>query len=342
MHAGPRLGGDARPGRATAMISDKLSERAHELANQGEAFVTATVVRVQRPTSVEPGTVALVRGDGTIEGFVGGVCAEHSVRLYSLKVIDSGEPLLLRILPDGPEPAAVSEGMEVDAGREIASEDGAVTVKNPCLSGGALEIFLEPLLPSPRVTVAGNSLIAAAVRSLGPELGFEIVAPGDGGAISRAPSAEDLALVVAAHGRDELTVLRAGLEAGIPYVGLVASRKRGAAVIDELREDGVPQELLDAIETPAGIDIGARTPAEVALSILAQIVALRRGEASPLAGRAGRSASTAPAVPSTAVDPICGMTVVVLADTPAVEHDGQSSYFCCEGCKRTFEQQRAA
>jgi xanthine dehydrogenase accessory factor len=344
MHAGPRLGGDAGPGRATAMISDRLTERVHELATKGEAFVTATVVRVQHPTSVEPGTVALVRGDGTIEGFVGGVCAEHSVRLYSLKVIDSGEPLLLKILPDGPEPTAVSEGIEVNAGHEIASEDGTVTVKNPCLSGGALEIFLEPLLPAPRVTVAGNSLIAAAVRSLGPELGFEIVTPEGTGAGSVAPYAEDLALVVAAHGRDELSVLRAGLEAGVPYVGLVASRKRGAAVIEELREDGVAQELLDAIETPAGIDIGARTPAEIALSILAQIVALRRGKASTVAGRTGRgaSAAAAAATTSTAVDPICGMTVVVLADTPTVEHDGESSYFCCEGCKRTFEQQRAA
>jgi xanthine dehydrogenase accessory factor len=300
------------------MISDKLSQRAHELTERGEPFVTATVVRVQHPTSVEPGYTALVRGDGTIEGFVGGVCAEQSVRLYSLKAIDSGEPLLLRILP----------GAGDGDGEEIATEDeGAVTVQNPCLSGGALEIFLEPLLPKPRIEVVGESLIAASLRSLGPELGFNVG--------TAAPTADDLALVVAAHGRDELAALRAGLEAGVPYVGLVASHTRGTAVIDELRADGVAEELLQAIDTPAGIDIGARTPSEIALSILARIVEVRRSTGA-------RGPAVTPVTAVTATDPICGMTVVVNADTPSSERDGETVYFCCDGCRRTFEQQQAA
>jgi xanthine dehydrogenase accessory factor len=228
------------------MISDKLTQRAHELTELGKPFVTATVVRVQHPTSVEPGTVALVR-----------------------------------------------------------------------LSGGALEIFLEPLLPAPRVTVAGDSPIAAALRSLGPELGLELR--------TGSPSADDLALVIAAHGRDELGALRAGLEVGVPYVGLVASRKRGAAVIDELRADGVAEELLGAIETPAGIDIGARTPAEIALSILARIVAARREHRAPVAQHA-----------RTAVDPVCGMTVVIGPDTPSAQRNEETVYFCCEGCMNRF------
>jgi xanthine dehydrogenase accessory factor len=94
-----------------------------------EGFVTATVVRAQRPTSVRPGDVAIVRGDGTLEGFVGGVCTEDNVRAYALEALRNGEPLLLRILPD------VFETVE---------EDGAVTVGNPCLSGGGIELFLEP------------------------------------------------------------------------------------------------------------------------------------------------------------------------------------------------------
>jgi xanthine dehydrogenase accessory factor len=296
------------------MISDKLTQRAHELTQRGEPFVTATVVRVQHPTSVEPGYTALVRGDGTIEGFVGGVCAEQSVRLYSLKAIDSGEPLLLRILP----------GAGDGDSAEVATEDeGSVTVQNPCLSGGALEIFLEPLLPAPRMTVVGESLIAGSLRSLGPELGFRVA--GD------EPSGDDLALVVAAHGRDELTALTAALQAGVPYVGLVASKQRGAAVIDELRADGVAEELLGMIDTPAGIDIGARTPAEIALSILARIVEVRRSTGD----RRNRTATL------TATDPICGMSVVVSADTPSSDREGEILYFCCEGCKRTFDQRAA-
>ena len=256
------------------MISGALSERARELAAQRSPFVIATVVRVQRPASVAPASVGLVHGDGTIEGFIGGVCAQHSVRLYSLTALESGAPLLLRILPGADGDAGCDDPNAVE---ELSREEGAVTIRNPCLSGGAIEIFLEPVLPAPRVLVAGNSPIVAALRTLGPEVGLEVVAAQDIKDAILAPAPGDLALVVAAHGDDEVAILRAGLEAGVRYVGLVASRKRGAAVIDELRSEGVAEELLGVIETPAGIRIGARTPAETALAIIARIVEVRRG-----------------------------------------------------------------
>ena len=139
------------------MMTAAVSRRAQELAAEGTAFVTATVVRAQRPTSVKAGDVALVLGDGTIEGFVGGVCAQQSVRVYSLKAIETEEALLLRIVPDGPI------GEDPGTGQEVSVEDGAVTAQNPCLSGGAIEIFLEPVLPAPRVLVVGDTPIAAAV-----------------------------------------------------------------------------------------------------------------------------------------------------------------------------------
>ena len=303
------------------MISGPLSARAQQLTAQGAVFVTATVVRVEHPTSSKPGNVALVHEDGSIEGFVGGVCAQNSVRLYSLKAIERGEPLLLRILPEGPVTA--KNAANVDEGHEIAHEEGSVTVQNPCLSGGAIEVFLEPFLPAPRMIVAGDTPIAAALLRIGPELGLDAVAARGDDAGSPMPSADDLALVVAAHGRDELAILRAALEAGVPYVGLVASRKRGVA-----------EKLIHRIDTPAGLDIGARTPAEVALSILASIVEERR------------RSSTAPrswaAAPPTAIDPICGMTVVVSADALSVEYAGDTHYFCGEGCKQAFERQHAA
>jgi xanthine dehydrogenase accessory factor len=244
------------------VIGDALTRRVHQLADEGASFVVATVVRVQRPASVEPGNVGLVQADGTIEGFIGGVCAQHSVRLHALEAIESGTPLLLRVVPDGPE--------------ETVREDGAVTVTNRCLSGGAIEIFLEPVLPSPRVLVSGDSPIVAALRTLGPEVGLKIVAAQDSTDGALVPDAGDLALVVAAHGNDEVATLRARREAGVRYVGLVASTRRGAAVIEELRADGVAEELIEALETPAGLDIGARTPQEIALSIIARIVEVRR------------------------------------------------------------------
>lgn len=303
------------------MIRDELNRRAQRLAAERSQFVVATVVRVQRPASVKPGAVGLVLADGTIEGFIGGVCAQHSVRLHSLEALESGMPLLLRILPDGPD--------------EVTREEGLITVTNPCLSGGAIELFLEPVLPAPRVLIAGGSPIVAELRRLGAAVGLEIVAAEDIPDGTLRPEAGDLALVVAAHGTDEIATLRAGLEAGVRYVGLVASRRRGAAVVDELRAEGVGDELLARLETPAGLDIGARTPAEVALSIVARIVELRRTRPED-----GDRLKPVPDVvyPVTATDPICGMTVVVGADTPSVEHDGETFYFCSAGCMQAFEE----
>lgn len=312
------------------MIGARLRARAEELAARGEAFVTATVVRVQRPTSVQPGNVAIVHEDGTIEGFVGGVCAQHSIRRYALRAIETGEPVLLRILPDGPPTDEPTAGVQVD------HQEGAVTVQNPCLSGGAIEVFLEPVLPAPRVLVAGESPIAVALARLGPELGFDVVTAQDADPRDATPRPDDLGLVIAAHGRGELELLRAGLQAGVEYIGLVASPKRGATVLEELRRAGVSDELLDAIDTPAGFNIGARTPAEVALSILAQIISVRRRGGAPAPSNAG-----APKSPLTATDPVCGMTVVVGLDTPATVNDGDTVYFCCDGCRRAFESQHA-
>ena len=317
------------------MISGALTRRARELTEQGSPFVIATVVRVQRPTSVAPGDVALVRSDGEIEGFVGGVCAQNSVRLYSLQAIERGEPLLLRILPDGPAPADVKNAANVDPGHEVSHDEGSVTVQNPCLSGGAIEVFLEPFLPAPRMIVAGDTPIAAALHRLGPELGLEAVDSRGTDTGPPVPSADDLALVVAAHGRDERAILRAGLEVGVRYVGLVASRRRGAAVLDALRDEGVPEDLLERIDTPAGLDIGARSPAEIALSILASIVEARRRSST-----APRSWAAAP--PTTATDPICGMAVLVIPDAITCEAAGEAYYFCGEGCKQAFERQHGA
>jgi xanthine dehydrogenase accessory factor len=301
------------------MIAARLSRRADELRAARTPFVVATVVRAQRPTSVHTGDAALVLGDGTIEGFVGGTCAEQSVRLHALRALETGEALLLRILPgDGEAPAA----------------EGAVTVQNPCLSGGSLEIFLEPMLASPRVLVVGETPIASAVARMGAELDLDmVVVPG----ADVEPAADDLALVVAAHGRDELSALRRGLEAGLPYVGLVASRVRGSAVVAELDAEGLAAERLARLETPAGLDLGARTPEEIALSILARIVAVRRGEQTLSVRVVAPAPAAAPATdPATAIDPVCGMAVAAVSQTPHVDHEGRRVYFCCDGCRSTW------
>jgi xanthine dehydrogenase accessory factor len=376
------VGRDAGQRGAAAVRNPALARRAEELAAQGAAYVTATVVRAGRPTSARAGDVALITSDGKIQGFVGGICAEHSVRLFAWSAMESGEPVLLRILPK-----------PVDDGETAKKEDGAVTVVNTCLSGGAIEIFLEPALPTPRVNVVGSKPIANELVRLGPEFDLDIVALGDEPADVHE---NDLAMVVAAHGKGELEALRAGLEADLPYVGLLSSRKRGQALVEELREAGLSEERLARIDNPAGLDIGARTPAEVALSIFGAIIQARysgsykpplRAPADEQApefavdpicgmtvtvepsalqvehngetvyfcaaackhayeaehmGVASPSAGKPKEAPATAVDPVCGMTVLALPETPHVEHDGETVYFCCDGCKSQFQKEQHA
>jgi xanthine dehydrogenase accessory factor len=214
-----------------------------------EPYVKATVVRAQRPSSVRPGDSAVIAPDGTIDGFVGGACAEPSVRLHASRVLETGEPLLLRIVPGDDDAPA---------------QEGAVTVQNPCLSGGALEIFLEPHLPAPRVLTVGDTPIARALAALGKSVGLDVASE---------PRDDDVAVVVASHGHGEEEALERALRAGVPYVGLVASRRRGATVRDWLHETGVPN--VERLHSPAGLDIGARGPDEIALSIIAEIISER-------------------------------------------------------------------
>jgi xanthine dehydrogenase accessory factor len=277
----------------------RLLDRASRLRTGRTPFVLATVVRAERPTSARPGDQALVLADGTIEGFVGGSCAESTTRVESLRVLTSGEAGLLRITPGG--------------GTDAVPVPGVRTVDNPCLSGGALEIFLEPVLPPALVVVVGEAPVARALVRLGRALDHEVVVLDEPDAALPADAA---AVVVATHGQDnESGVLAAALTAGVPYVALVASRKRAAGVLATVAACGVADT--DRVHAPAGLDLGARTPAEIALSIYAQMVA-ERGDF-PATGNG----------PGAAVDPVCGMAVVAAA--PSLFADGH--WFCGPGCR---------
>lgn len=227
--------------------SGGLFARAEELRSGREPYVMATVVRAERPTSAKAGDRALVLSDGTIEGFVGGHCATDTVRAQGMRLLEHGNATLLRITPAAAEPY---------------EEEGLVAVGQPCLSGGTLEIFLEAVLPPTLVHVYGQSPIARAFARIGQAMGYQVAETADAhAAIAR----DTTAVLVASHGVAEVPVLTAALAAGVPYVGLIASTKRGAAVLTEI-EGG------DRIHVPAGLDIGARTPGEIAVSIYAELI----------------------------------------------------------------------
>ncbi|HET9075915.1 MAG TPA: XdhC family protein [Acidimicrobiales bacterium] len=289
------------------MIRQDLSGRSAALRAARVPFVHARVVLAERPTSAKPGDEAIVLADGAMEGFVGGECARTTVCQQSLEALPAGESVLLRITPH-PEP----------------DQPGKKVVHNPCLSGGTLEVFLEPSLPAPLVHVVGDSPTAMALFALGSPLGYAL-RPYEGRI-----EADAAAVVVASHGRGEEEPLTAALQAGVPYVGLVASRRRGAAVVAGL---AVSDDLKARVRTPAGLDIGAGTAEEVALSVLAEIVA-----GQPRTARAGRPVVAA-VCPE--VDPVCGMSVVAGADTLHVVHPdpaegGRLVWFCGPGCRKAF------
>ncbi|MEU0646317.1 XdhC family protein [Streptomyces umbrinus] len=310
-----------------------LEARMAELTGRHVPFVKATVVRARRPASARPGDTALVLEDGRVEGFVGGACAEATVRVQALRTLRSGESLLLRISPEE----------TADGTGEPVVEEGAVSVANPCLSGGELEIFLEPLRPVPRVVVLGESPIARALAAFGPVLGYEITEAAGADGITPEELAGSQALVIASHGRGEEPVLVSAVRAGVPYIGLVASPRRGAAVLDALP---LGAEDRARIHTPAGLWIGARTPGEIAVSILAEVIQAVRGRSAEVEVEAEAEVEAPPETPGTgsvtAVDPVCGMTVSVADGTPYSDEGGdERRWFCCAGCRAAYEKDPA-
>ena len=305
------------------MIQGDLAIHVQSLLSERTPFVLATVVRARRPTSVRPGNAAVVLPDGSMEGFVGGVCAESSVRLHALRAMETGDPLLLRLVPEDGD----IEGVD--------AIEGAVVERNPCLSGGALEIFIEPHLPVARVVVVGGSPIAEAVVEVAKAAGYDIWRASAGAAADGVEVTGAAAVIVASHSNGEETVISDALRAGVGYIALVASPKRGAAVRSEL---DLPDELAAQLHTPAGLNIGARTPTEIAISILAEMVQCHHADPVP-----GRPEATVPAPVEVAVatDPVCGMQVAVTDAAPHLEVAGDLVYFCCDGCRARYAADHA-
>lgn len=285
-----------------------LLERAAELRRQGRPFVLATVVRSLKPASARPGDRALLVPERPPEGWVGGGCVHTSIEREAARAMADGAPRLVRLSPEPHE------------------EDGVVSYPMTCHSGGTLEIYLEPVLPAPELVVLGESPVAEALIALGGPLGFRIHTT------LEAVATSDAWVVAAAMSSDEdHPIVRAALKRGLPYVAMVASRRRTEALLGELRAEGVSEEVIERLKAPAGMDIGAANAPEIALSILAEIVQRRRAQLASAAQAPPSEVQTA-----TAVDPICGMDVGMATARWTTERDGQTYYFCAPGCRRAF------
>ena len=261
------------------MESEDLLDLIADLRRRNAEFCVVTVVRTQDATFAKAGAKAVVEADGTLHGFIGGGCVQGAVRRVAAEVLGSGAPRLIRVKPR----EEVVEPLDAD---------GVELHKSGCPSGGTVDLFIEPLRLAPRLIVCGASPVAVALVGLGARMGYRVAAaakPADhaplaeaeqriaGFALAELAVREGDYLVVATQGKGDYAALKAAITSPAGYVALVGSRKKAEALRRRLREDGVPEARIARLRAPAGLDINAIEPGEIALSILGEIVRLRRG-----------------------------------------------------------------
>jgi xanthine dehydrogenase accessory factor len=309
------------------MRSDIL-QLAAELARKGEPFVMAVVVRREPASSAQVGNASLITEAGECHGWLGGSCIQSTVIREALAALKGSAPRLISLSPNP------------DADRRA----GVLAFPMTCHSGGSVDIYLDPVLPAARLLIFGVSPAAQALARLGKVMGYavDVADPDadreafpDADRIVETIRKEDLEgrpqhgrffAVVATLGQHDEEAARAALALDPAYLGVVASRTRFAQIRETLLAGGVSAAALDRIANPAGLDIGARAPEEVALSILAEIVKVRRASY--------HGSAQQPALE--ARDPVCGMTVAISTAKHKAEHGGRTYYFCCGGCRERF------
>ncbi len=297
-------------------MSNKGLRQAAEWSSEGKPFVLATVVWRRGPSSGKAGASALVSPDGRISGWLGGACAEPTVVREALAALVDGQPRLLQL--GSPEEFGTRSG------------EGVVAVPMACESEGAMEVYLDPVIPSPQLVVIGRSPAAEALVAMGESLGWRSRRVDDEeGAIDLGSVTERDFVVVATQGHYDEVALESALATPAGYLGLVASHKRADAVIEYLRSRGSTDEALTRIHAPAGLDLGSIDHVEIAVAVLAEIVALK--------AVGGLTTGVAVAQPETAIDPVCEMTVDVDTAHFISEHDGSKYYFCAPSCQKAFE-----
>ena len=310
---------------------DQFLNKASELLAKGESFAVAEVVRYLSPISGKIGDRAIVFADGTVWGWIGGGCAQPAVIKEALKALKDGRPRLVRISPSA------------------SQEEGIVAYNMTCHSGGTLDVYIEPVLPKPHILILGRSPVGRTLAKLGKVVGYtvSVAAPqADRGSypdVDRVQTDLDLSgvgigpqtfIVVSTQGECDEEALEQALKTDASYVAFVASKVKAAKVLQHLGERGITVERLSQVRAPAGLNIQAGSEEEIAVSVLAEIVQLSRSRVIE-----PNDAAASPKEKKEAKDPICGMTVDTRTAKYKSEFDGRPFYFCCSGCKETFDKQ---
>lgn len=316
-------------------MKPELLELAAEMSSRHQPFLVATVVWARGPSSGKRGSSAIIDASGKVTGWIGGACAEPVVIREAREAMADGNPRLLFL------------GTPDDI-RELDRPD-VVSVPISCTSEGALEVYLEPMLPRQHVVAVGRSPAVKTLTNLASALGWQVSVVDDGGDPADHPGASAVvasmtmpddvgpgdAIVVATQGHYDEPALEAALATGAGYIGLVASKRRAETVLGYLKDRGVSDEQLSRIKAPAGIDLGAIQHREIGVAIIAELIALHA------AGK--MKGGVAPAEPPhTAIDPVCEMEVDIASARWISEHAGETYYFCAPGCKTAFEKDPAS
>jgi xanthine dehydrogenase accessory factor len=298
-----------------------VMERAVELTNSGESFVMATVVWRQGPSSGQSGSRAIITSDGKLFGWIGGACAEPVLIREAKKVMDSGKAQLIWL------------GQEADfMGMHVP--DGVLTVPMACQSEGALQIYVEPVQSAPQVMIVGRSPMAVTLKQLVEVLNWRVQLV-DFADFTTTMVSDTSVVIIATQGHGDEEATEAALPANPIYLGVVASRKRGAAVLAYLNDRGFSQSEIEKIHLPAGLDLGHTTHREMAVSILAELVQMR---ASGALVQKNARINLPLLQPVEVIDLVCGMTVAAEKSNRPFEYEGTTYYFCAPGCRTSFEK----
>jgi xanthine dehydrogenase accessory factor len=310
---------------------DQFLNKASELLARGEPFAVAEVVRYLSPISGKVGDKAIIFADGTVWGWIGGGCAQPAVIKEAIKALKDGRPRLVRISPSS------------------SHEEGIVAYNMTCHGGGTVDIYVEPVLPKPHILILGRSPVGRTLAKLGKAINYSISVAAPQADRESYPDADrvradlDLSgesigpqtfIVVSTQGEGDEEALEQALKTNASYVAFVASKVKGAKVLRSVGERGVSTERLNQVRAPAGLNIQAGTEEEIAVSILAEIVQLSRSQATEQ-----NDMTASREEKEEARDPICGMIVDVRKAKYKSEFDGRPFYFCCGGCKQTFDRQ---
>jgi xanthine dehydrogenase accessory factor len=326
-----------------AMPNDIL-DQAGRLRSEEEPFVIATVVAYKSPQYAKPGSKAIIKPDGSISGWIGGGCVQPIIVREALMALNTGKPKLISINPEATN----------------GDLDGVEAYLMTSQGGGSLEIYLEPVLPKPNLFVVGSSPVAHILTGLGRLLEFEVCVADPDADREQFPEADvvltDLEslrgrinsrsyVVVATMGNGDEEGLEAVVGTQPQYLGLVASREKATSLFRYIRDKGTPDEDIARVKCPAGLELGAESLPEIALSVMAEITRLRRTVSGQTLEPVNRSnGASHPVIQKTAesstdsIDPVCRMTVATMNALYKTVFEEETVYFCSLRCKVAFER----